>query len=77
MSEEKDNIEELQDFNDNRLCEELQQACKSLNYLQPTRIQQATLPYSLLRKDIIALAETGSGKTLAFALPILQQLLDK
>lgn len=55
----------------------MQLACKTLNYATPTRIQQTTLPYSLSRKDIIALAETGSGKTLAFALPILQQLLDK
>jgi ATP-dependent RNA helicase DDX47/RRP3 len=65
------------DFKDERLCEELQQACSSLNYTVPTRVQQATLPYSLARKDLIALAETGSGKTLAFALPLLQQLLDK
>jgi hypothetical protein len=28
-------------------------------------------------KDVIGLAQTGSGKTGAFALPILQQLLDK
>jgi ATP-dependent RNA helicase DDX47/RRP3 len=55
----------------------MQLACKSLNYTTPTRIQQTTLPYTLARKDIIALAETGSGKTLAFALPILQKLLDK
>jgi len=55
----------------------MQVACKSLNYATPTRIQQATLPYSLSGKDLIALAETGSGKTLAFALPMLQSLLDK
>ena len=55
----------------------MQIACHALNYSNPTPIQQATLPYSLLKKDIIALAETGSGKTLAFALPMIQQLLDK
>jgi ATP-dependent RNA helicase DDX47/RRP3 len=55
----------------------MQVACKSLNYVTPTRIQQETLPYSLKGKDLIALAETGSGKTLAFALPMLQALLDR
>ena len=64
-------------FQDNRLCEELQLACQSLEYKTPTKIQAAALPYSLKKQDLIALAETGSGKTLAFALPMLQQLLDK
>jgi superfamily II DNA/RNA helicase len=48
-----------------------------LNYLNPTKIQAASLPYSLAGKDLIALAETGSGKTLAFAIPLVQHLLDK
>jgi superfamily II DNA/RNA helicase len=34
----------------------MQVACKSLNYVTPTRIQQETLPYSLKGKDLIALA---------------------
>lgn len=43
----------------------------------PTKIQSASLPYTLIGKDVIALAETGSGKTLAFAMPMIQKLLDK
>lgn len=77
MEEASQEPKEVQSFSDSRICEELQIACKALNYSTPTRIQQTTLPYTLQRKDIIALAETGSGKTLAFALPLLQQLLDK
>ena len=53
----------------------MQLACEALQYSKPTPIQQNTLPHSLRKKDLIALAETGSGKTLAFALPLLQQLL--
>lgn len=53
------------------VCKELLAACDRLNYKIPTPIQRETLPYTLNKKDIIALAETGSGKTLAFALPIL------
>jgi superfamily II DNA/RNA helicase len=68
---------EIKSFDDERICEEMRIACKSLNYTTPTKIQSAALPYSLTGHDIIALAETGSGKTLAFALPMLQQLLSK
>jgi len=42
----------------------------------PTPIQRESLPYTLKKKDMIALAETGSGKTLAFALPVIQSLLE-
>lgn len=64
-------------FSDFNLCPELLEACKRLQYVKPTHIQAESLPYTLEKRDIIALAETGSGKTLAFALPILQSLLDK
>jgi superfamily II DNA/RNA helicase len=54
--ENENNSDQLRTFEDPRLCEELQLACKSLNYQTPTRIQQAALPYSLAGKDLIALA---------------------
>lgn len=57
---------------DERLCE----ACKALNWHEPTKIQREAIPVALKGRDIIALAETGSGKTAAFILPILQSLLD-
>ena len=44
--------------------------------MTPTSIQSESIPFSLQRKDLIALAVTGSGKTAAFVLPILQHLLD-
>ncbi|ESN93081.1 hypothetical protein HELRODRAFT_185175 [Helobdella robusta] len=55
------------------LCE----ACQRLKWSKPTPIQKETIPVALLGKDIIGLAETGSGKTGAFAIPILQDLLQK
>ncbi|KAG1665300.1 putative ATP-dependent RNA helicase DDX47 [Nymphon striatum] len=51
-------------------------AVKSLEWLEPTKIQTESIPVALTGKDIIGLAETGSGKTGAFALPILQALLE-
>jgi len=54
------------------LCE----ACESLKWTTPSKIQRESIPVALTGKDVIGLAETGSGKTGAFALPILQKLLE-
>ncbi|XP_020110682.1 DEAD-box ATP-dependent RNA helicase 10 isoform X1 [Ananas comosus] len=59
------------------VCEELVEACKSLGWETPSKIQAEAIPYALQGRDVIGLAQTGSGKTGAFALPILQALLQK
>jgi len=57
------------------LNESLCQACTSLGWNSPSKIQTEAIPVALEGKDIIGLAETGSGKTGAFALPVLHFLL--
>ena len=57
------------------LNETLCEACKSLGWNTPSKIQTEAIPVALEGKDIIGLAETGSGKTGAFALPVLHFLL--
>ncbi|MDD2721551.1 MAG: ATP-dependent RNA helicase DbpA [Gallionella sp.] len=47
---------------------------KQLGYLTMTPVQQASLPVTLARHDLIAQAKTGSGKTAAFAIPLLTKL---
>ena len=47
---------------------------KSLEYLQMTPIQAASLPALLQGKDLIAQAKTGSGKTAAFGIGLLNRL---
>ena len=59
------------------IVEPLCQACESLGWKKPSKIQIESIPVALAKNDVIGLAETGSGKTGAFALPILQALLDK
>lgn len=50
-------------------------ALKSLNYVDPTKIQQESIPAILEGKDVIGKAATGSGKTLAYGLPIIETFL--
>jgi ATP-dependent RNA helicase DDX47/RRP3 len=59
------------------VCEELANAAADLGWKEPSEIQAQSIPQALQGKDVIGLAQTGSGKTGAFALPILQELLDK
>ncbi len=51
-------------------------ALKSQNIMQPTRIQEASIPSILNGRDLIGLSQTGSGKSLAFLLPIIQKLIE-
>lgn len=46
----------------------------SKKFVQPTPIQQRTIPVAIEGKDLIGIAQTGTGKTLAFVIPLLQRL---
>ena len=47
---------------------------EQLGLTRMTAIQAASLPLSLLGRDVIAQASTGSGKTAAFAIPLVNRL---
>jgi len=64
-------------FKELHLIKPLLKAVDASGYVEPTLVQQRTIPLVLDRKDVIVSAQTGTGKTAAFALPILQQLFDK
>ncbi len=55
----------------------LQQAIDACGYSEMTAVQQKAIVPARRGKDILANAQTGTGKTAAFALPILQQIIDK
>jgi len=47
---------------------------KRNSIIEPTPIQEKTIPALLGGKDVIAQAQTGTGKTLAFMLPIMERI---
>ena len=59
------------------LAPELLHAIKVIGYQQMTPIQQQAIPVARRGANLQATAQTGTGKTTAYALPILQQMIDK
>lgn len=49
---------------------------KYMKFVQPSAIQDQSIPPALEGKDIIGLANTGTGKTAAFLLPTIEKLLN-
>ena len=48
-----------------------------IKFKTPTPIQLKAIPVAIEGKDIIGIAQTGTGKTHSFAVPMIQQLLQK
>lgn len=46
-----------------------------MGWLEPTPIQEKTIPLLLEGKDVLIRARTGSGKTAAFTIPLIQKIL--
>jgi ATP-dependent RNA helicase RhlE len=61
-------------FENLNLIKPLLDAVSKAGYVEPTKIQQLSIPHILTGKDLFGCAQTGTGKTAAFALPILQRL---
>lgn len=62
------------EFNTLGLNDYLLQAIEKQKFLQPTEIQEKTIPLGLEGKDVTGESATGSGKTLAFGTVLLQRL---
>lgn len=63
----------MQSFTETGLSEEILKAINELGFVNPTPVQERTIPEILNGgQDIISLAQTGTGKTGAFGLPIIQ-----
>ena len=56
---------------------EIKKNIEALGFKRPTDIQFKSIPPILKGEDVLAVAQTGTGKTVAFALPVVQQLLQR
>ena len=61
-------------FSDLGLSDELLKAITELGYETPTPIQEQSIPYVLMGRDILGSAQTGTGKTASFTLPMIDIL---
>ncbi|KAA3650291.1 MAG: ATP-dependent helicase [Proteobacteria bacterium] len=59
------------------LAPELLKAIEACGYREMTPVQEQAMVPARRGQDVLINAQTGTGKTAAFALPILQQLIDK
>jgi ATP-dependent RNA helicase RhlE len=59
------------------LAANLQKAITACGYTEMTPVQEQAIAIVRRGKDLLVNAQTGTGKTAAFALPILQQMIEK
>ncbi|MBT4165786.1 DEAD/DEAH box helicase [archaeon] len=62
------------EFKQLKLIDPILRALEKKGYVEPTLIQEKTIPLLLDNRDVIGIAQTGTGKTAAFVVPILQRL---
>ncbi len=62
-------------FSDFDLVDILKQNIAKKNYINPTKIQDQSIPRILEGKDVMSLATTGSGKTAAFLVPLINKAI--
>ncbi len=53
---------------------EVQQSIKNMNIVEPTPIQERTIPAILDGKDVVGIGQTGTGKTLAYGATMISML---
>ena len=61
-------------FADIGLSEPVLKALEEAGYAHPTPIQEKAIPFVLMGRDVLGVAQTGTGKTAAFTLPMLDIL---
>ncbi len=61
-------------FADLGLSEPILRAIEEMGYRHPTPIQEQAIPFVLMGRDVLGIAQTGTGKTAGFTLPMLDIL---
>jgi ATP-dependent RNA helicase RhlE len=61
-------------FSDFDMHEQLKKNVKARQYVNPTPIQDQTIPALLEGQDVVGIANTGTGKTAAFLIPLIHKV---
>lgn len=56
------------------LVDDVLRAIGAMGFVDPTPIQEQSIPLLLEGRDVVGCSQTGTGKTLAFVAPIMQQM---
>ena len=62
-------------FSDFDLADELKKGIVEKGYVNPTPIQDKSIPFVLKGEDVLGIANTGTGKTAAFLIPLINKVL--
>lgn len=62
-------------FDNFNLLPDLEDALFEMGFVEPTPVQEQSIPIILDGHDLMAFAQTGTGKTAAFIVPIINQIL--
>ena len=57
------------------LSKTLEKSIFKMGFLEPTPVQEQSIPIALKGMDILGSAQTGTGKTGAFSIPLIQKLM--
>ena len=63
-------------FNELDLSREVLQAIEEMGFVNPSEVQEGTIPEILDGHDLLAQAQTGTGKTASFGIPMTEKIQD-
>lgn len=63
-------------FNELNLSREVLQAIEEMGFVNPSEVQEGTIPEILDGHDLLAQAQTGTGKTASFGIPMIEKIVD-
>ena len=63
-------------FNELNLSREVLQTIEEMGFVNPSEVQEGTIPEILDGHDLLAQAQTGTGKTASFGIPMIEKIQD-
>ncbi|PJA37008.1 MAG: ATP-dependent helicase, partial [Candidatus Zambryskibacteria bacterium CG_4_9_14_3_um_filter_42_9] len=75
ITEEVESFVPAHSFTDFKLSPLLNKNIEDKGYVDPTPIQDQSIPHIIRGEDIVGIANTGTGKTAAFLIPLINKII--